>query len=84
MRVGAGSGFYKNPYPTRTRFGFFFKNPNPTLFLIGSGKIRPIRVGPDRVPADRVKIAIPSDTYNYSSMIYIIHVWTLDPVLFNL
>ena len=59
MRVGFGSGFYKTPYPTRTRFGFFLKNPNPTLFLIGSGKIRPIRVGPDRVPADRVKIAIP-------------------------
>ena len=56
----AGSGFYKNPYPTRTRFRFFLKNPNPTLFLIGSGKIRPIRVGPDRVPADRVKIAIPN------------------------
>ena len=64
MRVGfgsgrVGSGFYKNPYPTRTRFGFFLKNPNPTLFLIGSGKIRLIRVGPDRVPVDRVKIAIP-------------------------
>ena len=55
-----GQGFTK----TRTRpgpgSGFFLKNPNPTLFLIGSGKIRPIRVGPDRVPADRVKIDIPT------------------------
>ena len=39
--------------------GFFLKNPYPTLFLIGPGKIRPIRVGLDRIPADRVKIAIP-------------------------
>ena len=60
MRVGFGSGFYKNPYPIRTRFGFFLKNPNPILFLIGSSKIRPIRIGPDRIPADRVKIAIPT------------------------
>ena len=63
MRVGPGRGFIK----TRTRpgpgSGFFLKNPNPTLFLIGSGNIRPIRVGPDRIPADRVKIAIPKPNY---------------------
>ena len=39
--------------------GFFFKNPYPTLFLIEPGKIRPIRVGPSRVPAGQAKIAIP-------------------------
>ena len=45
---------------TRTRFEvfFFFLNPYPTLFLIGSGKIRPIRVGPGRVPSGQAKIAI--------------------------
>ena len=32
----------------------FFKNPYPTLFFIGPGKIRPIRVGPDRVSMDRI------------------------------
>ena len=61
IRNRVGYGFpKKNPKRVRVGFGFFLKNPNPTLFLIGSGKIRPIRVGPDRVPADRVKIAIPN------------------------
>ena len=32
-----------------------------TLFLIRLGKIRPIRVGSDRVPVGRVEIAIPTD-----------------------
>ena len=40
-------------------FFFFFLNPYPTLFLIGPGKTRPIRVGPGRVSAGRAKIAIP-------------------------
>ena len=39
---------------------FFFLNPYQTLFLIGSGKTQPIRVGPDRVSAGRAKIAIPT------------------------
>ena len=53
----------------RTRFGFFFLNPYPTLFLIGPGKTQPIRVGPGRVLTGRAKIAIPSsivyDTFRY-------------------
>ena len=43
--LGWVSGFFDK---TRTRFGFFFKNPYPTLFFIGPSKIRPIRVGPGR------------------------------------
>ena len=39
--------------------GSFFLNPYPTLFLIGPGKIRPIRVGPGQAPAGWEKIAIP-------------------------
>ena len=52
--------FLIKPGPDPDPFRVFFLNPYPTLFLIGPGKIRPIRVGPDRVPADRVKIAIPN------------------------
>ena len=51
------SGFFDK---TQTRFGFFFLNPYPTLFLIRPGKTRPIRVGPGRVPAGQAKIAIPN------------------------
>ena len=54
-------------YKTQTCFGFLFKNPYPTLFLIGLGKIRPIRVGPGRVPAGQAKIAIPSFKTMHSS-----------------
>ena len=46
------------PNPDSIRVFLLFLNPNPTLFLIRLGKIRPIRVGLDRVPAGRVKIAI--------------------------
>ena len=74
-----GTGFYTGFYTGRVWVflikpgpvsGFFFLNPYPTLFLIGPGKTRPIRVGPDRVPADRVKIAIPN-SYSYSYIITI-------------
>ena len=34
--------------------GFFFKNPYPTLFFIRTGKIRLIRVEPDRVSTDQI------------------------------
>ena len=55
MAIGSNlcqvSGFF---YKTRTRFGFFFKNLYPTLFFIGLGKIRPIRVRPGRVSAGRI------------------------------
>ena len=63
-RVGSrfGPGFFQNPDPTQTRFGFFVLNPYPTLFLIGPGKIRPIMVGPGRVPAGRAWIAIPTSS----------------------
>ena len=37
------------------------KNPYLTLFLIGPRKIRPIRVGSDRVSAGQAKIAIPTN-----------------------
>ena len=58
--MGLGFFFIKpglDPDPLRGFF-FFFLNPYPTLFLIGSGKIRPIRVGPGRVPSGQAKIAI--------------------------
>ena len=42
---------------------FFFLNPYQTLFLIGSGKTQPIRVGSDRVSAGQAKIAIPTPKY---------------------
>ena len=48
--------FFIKPKPAS---GFFFLNPYPTLFLIGPGKTRPIRVGLGWVPAGWVKIAIP-------------------------
>ena len=58
-RIRVLARFCKNPDLTRTRFGvFFLKNPNPTLFLIGLGKIRPIRVELGWVSASRAKIAI--------------------------
>ena len=62
-RVRVRAGFYQKPGPDPNplRF-FFFKNPNPTLFFIGPGKIRPIRVGPDQVSAGRAIIAIPNPT----------------------
>ena len=46
-----------NPNPL---WVFFLKDPYPTLLFIGSGKIRPSRVGPNQVPAGRAFIAIPS------------------------
>ena len=65
---GSGLGFFNK---TRTRpgpvSGFFFLNPYPTLFLIRPGKTRPIRVGPGRVSADRVKIAIPNASCQQSA-----------------
>ena len=71
MGIGIYTGFYTGRVwvfflnKTRTRLGpasdFFFLNPYPTLFLIGPGKTRPIRVEWNRVPADRVKIVIPKD-----------------------
>ena len=68
LGTGFYTGFYTGrvwiflikPGPDPDPFRVFFLNPYPTLFLIGPGKTRPIRVGPDRVPADRVKIAIPN------------------------
>ena len=51
-------------YKTWTRFGFFNKkNPYPTLFLIGLGKIRPIRVGSGRAGYPQVRQKLPSMTH---------------------
>ena len=53
---GSGRVLIK-PKPT---WGFLFLNPNPTVFFIGPGKTRPIRVRSGQVPASRVAIAIPT------------------------
>ena len=56
-RVRVRAGFLKKPWPVS---GFFFKNPNSTLFLIGPGKIWSIRVWLGRVSAGWAKIATPN------------------------
>jgi len=57
VRSGFGLGFYQNLDLLRV---FFFLNPNPTLFFIGPGKTRPIRIELGQVPMSRAEIAIPT------------------------
>ena len=54
-----GRVFTKTRTQPRLDSGFFFKYPNPTLFLIRLGKIQSIRVGLGWVPTGRVEIVIP-------------------------
>ena len=57
-RVGFRFKFKLGFAKTRTCFGFYFKNLNPALLFIGSGKTQPIRVGLGRVPTGRVTTVI--------------------------
>ena len=57
-RILSGSGlgffFFIKPGPDPDPLRVFFLNPYPILFFIGPGKIRPIRIGPDRVSVGRI------------------------------
>ena len=57
--MGRVSGFLIKPKPDPDPFRVFFLNPYPTLFFIGSGKIRPIRVGLGRAAYPRVRSKLP-------------------------
>ena len=58
---GRVSDFFIKSGPDPDPVRVLKKNPYLTLFLIGPGKIRPIRVGSDRVSAGQAKIAIPTN-----------------------
>ena len=66
--------------------GFFFLNPYPTLFLIGLGKTRPIRVRPSQVPVGWAKIAIPTCDHVYIRCAYLwyIYIYIYDVCLLHL